>query len=71
MTRARQQIEAHIASYEIQIRLLEEQLATLRRMNPRARGVASGIAHDVQTLAGHRAGLAVCRAELASHRRAA
>jgi hypothetical protein len=61
----RRHIVAHIESYELQIRLIEEQLAALRRMNPRARGVASGIAQDERTLVGHRAGLAERRARLA------
>jgi hypothetical protein len=55
-------IEAHL----LQIKLVEEQLARLRRMNPRARGVASGIAADERTLASHRASLAARRAELAA-----
>lgn len=55
----------NIEAHELQIRLVEAQLALLRRMNPRARGVASGIASDERTLASHRASLAARRAELA------
>jgi len=61
----RRSIVAHIESYELQIRLTEAQLAQLRRMNPRARGVASGFAQDERTLEGHRVGLAERRARLA------
>ena len=56
----------NIEAHALQIRLIEEQLATLRRMNPRARGVASGIACDVQRLASMRASMAAQQARLAS-----
>jgi len=61
----RRYLAENIEAHELQIRLVEEQLARLRRMRPGARGVASGIAQDERVLASHQESLARQRARLA------